>query len=230
MHELTALSRLALLQHRWVLIVLLVAAACGPVIAAALFVARGTPLEDSLVAFAALALMPGMLAGAILFGFTHGNDLLGVESGCIHWLLRAPVQSWKIAIVPVVLKTLWISAFWGLFALAISPSSDHPQVQVSMRNAAAMTASAVGLLLALKLAAVACAAVILIRTKLATLAAIAGFVGIWAAVMLTTATVLGLLIPHPQATLLWCIALTALAMPLARLLIMPRALHWNRHR
>jgi len=55
-------------------------------------------------------------------------------------------------------------------------------------------------------------------------------VALWAGIVLVTATLLAALIPDPRATWWWCISLTAIVVPLARILLAPVALAWNRHR
>lgn len=120
MHELHALSRLALIRHRWELRMLLATSGIGLAIAALLWL-RAADRTDVEVAGLVLrvVLLPIGLAGAILFDYAQGGDLISPASGCHHWLLRQPVKSWKIAIVPVVLKTFWISASWLLFAASL---------------------------------------------------------------------------------------------------------------
>ncbi len=44
-----------------------------------------------------------------LFNYGGMSDLVAGESGCNHWVLRMPILSWKIAIVPTVLRTLWLA-------------------------------------------------------------------------------------------------------------------------
>lgn len=49
------------------------------------------------------------LAAAGLFHFGNQIDMRRSESGCSTWLLRMPVDSWKIALVPIALKTVWVA-------------------------------------------------------------------------------------------------------------------------
>jgi|GEM_PF-2396783 len=127
MHELHALSRLALIRHRWELQMLLVTSGIGLAIAVLLSIAA-TDRADADMAIIALvfALLPAGLAGAILFDYAQGGDIVSPASGCSHWLLRMPIEAWKIAIVPVVLKTVWISALWLIFAMSVRSSIGVP--------------------------------------------------------------------------------------------------------
>ncbi len=73
--------------------------------------------------FAMTALFFTMIPATVwtfgLFAFGTDRDMLLCESGFIHWLLRLPIADWKLAIVPVALKTIWISSLWIVFALTV---------------------------------------------------------------------------------------------------------------
>ncbi len=125
MSESFALMKLSVLHHRRLLLVLLVTLAIGQAIAATLFVMSGMvhwPGVDLLatgVFCSFFVLLPAAFAGALAFDFSHGSDMNSIESGCSHWLLRAPLATWKIALVPAVLKTVWISAIWLIVGLVM---------------------------------------------------------------------------------------------------------------
>ncbi len=150
MHELTALTRLALNQHRWILSILVATVVGGQLITAMMFLADATHVDRSLAVVPSLiVLWPAGFAAFILFDFARGGDLVSPASGCSHWLLRMPIPSWKIAIVPVLLKTAWISMVWLLGALvcALASTISNHEVQLPLvAPCLALSAAAIWLL------------------------------------------------------------------------------------
>lgn len=123
MHEFIALTRLSLLQFRWVYLTFVAAIVGSPLLAMINPLTRGATYYDSLVAiWLSLAVAAGF-AGVTLFDFTQRGDLISPQSGCNHWLLRAPVAAWKIALTPVVLKTIWFAMMWGVIAAIITSNN-----------------------------------------------------------------------------------------------------------
>jgi hypothetical protein len=62
-----------------------------------------------------LTLLPAIASSLVLFDYSsQGGNMALPESGCSQWLLRMPIQSWKIVLVPIVLKTIWIMALWAV--------------------------------------------------------------------------------------------------------------------
>ncbi len=77
------------------------------------------------------SLMPAGIASIILFDYGLDQDLNLPDSSCSHWILRMPIQAWKIAAVPIALKSLWISAIWIIFVL-VARSLDSPAIPLIM--------------------------------------------------------------------------------------------------
>ncbi len=117
MSETLALIRLALARHRWLLTGLVIAVSLGATVA--LIATAGLSEADREPGIAVFALFwtlfPSAIAVIGLFDYGDNGDMSLPESGCSHWLLRMPIASWKIALVPVILKTLWITCLWALF-------------------------------------------------------------------------------------------------------------------
>jgi hypothetical protein len=116
MPELLALTRLALVRSRLLLLMMMSAV----VIAAATAYVAGPIGQDStgqqIAIFTLfLTLMPAALSSVVLFDYSAEGNMNLPESGCSHWILRMPVKSWKVASVPLILKTLWVTALWVLF-------------------------------------------------------------------------------------------------------------------
>ena len=124
MSELVALTRVAIARHRVATTTLLAIVVLSELIA--WFASRAVAGHDGeTVAALALfvSLLPAGIAAMVLFDYGQQHDLMSPRSGCIDWLLLSPLASWKIAAVPIVLKTIWISGVWLLFALT-APTND----------------------------------------------------------------------------------------------------------
>ena len=116
MSELTALVRLSIARHRWLLVGLSLSVLTGACVAIGWHIWSPGPRSDDVATIALLlSLLPSGIAAIVLFDYGLEQDLVQHESGCTHWILRMPIDDWKIAIVPVVLKTAWISGLWILF-------------------------------------------------------------------------------------------------------------------
>lgn len=120
MSELLALTRLSLVRSR-MLLLLMVAAV---VIAAATAYFAGPMGQDSvgqkIVFFTFFfTLIPAALSSVVLFDYSADGNMDLPASGCSHWILRMPVKSWKVASVPLILKTMWVTAIWVLFVFIV---------------------------------------------------------------------------------------------------------------
>src|SRR5690606_27057733 len=76
-------------------------------------------------------LLPAAIFSLVMFDYGHSGNMLLAESGCSAWLLRMPIHSWKIAVVPIVLRTLWISILWLTMAISLQlfpPNDSLPRL------------------------------------------------------------------------------------------------------
>lgn len=78
------------------------------------------PVMTIAIAVFAYSLIPAAFASVLLFDYGSVSNMAFPDSGCNHWVLRMPIRSWKIALVPIALKTVWVTILWCLFATAIS--------------------------------------------------------------------------------------------------------------
>jgi hypothetical protein len=116
MSELAALVRLSIARHRWMLVGLSLSVLTGACVAIVWHVwSPGSSGDDVATVALLLSLLPSGIAAIVLFDYGLDQDLIQHQSGCNHWILRMPIDDWKIAIVPVALKTVWISGLWILF-------------------------------------------------------------------------------------------------------------------
>lgn len=118
MPEITALIRASLARHRWLLLAMVASIGVGVCIALITVLwFPGQSGEEVAIQVLFLTLMPAGIASIVLFDYGLDQDLILPESGCSHWILRMPIRAWKIAMVPVVLKSFWISGLWVLLVL-----------------------------------------------------------------------------------------------------------------
>jgi hypothetical protein len=117
MSETLALLRIAIASSRLLLSVLLISLCLAE--ASALLTMMVGPDFGGGAALAALycVLLPSFVASIVLFDYRDNGDMNLPESGCSHWLLRMPIHAWKIAIVPVILRTLWVFGLWIMVLL-----------------------------------------------------------------------------------------------------------------
>jgi hypothetical protein len=119
MPETVALLRLALLRNRGILTGLVVTVLIGQLVAW-LSITPDYPhgYADLSIIALAFSLLPAAIASIALFNYGYDSDMASPDSGCSPWLLRMPIARWKIALVPIALKTAWISCIWMLFVYA----------------------------------------------------------------------------------------------------------------
>lgn len=120
MPELTALMRVSLARHRWLSLTMLATVALGVSIAlvGSHWAPGNTGAQVAIVALS-LSLLPAGIASIVLFDYGLDQDLSQPDSGCSHWILRMPIRSWKIAIVPITLKSFWVSSLWIVLAVSV---------------------------------------------------------------------------------------------------------------
>jgi hypothetical protein len=116
MPELAALFRLSIARHRWLLVGLSASVLTGVCVAIGWHTWSPGPAGDQVAMIALLlSLLPSGIAAIALFDYGLDQNLAQQQSGCNHWILRMPIDDWKIAMVPVILKSAWISGLWILF-------------------------------------------------------------------------------------------------------------------
>ncbi|QEG02589.1 hypothetical protein Mal15_67100 [Stieleria maiorica] len=120
MSEITALTRLLIARCRTALIIaitymlLIHVGAIAYSFSDAGVTIAGQRAVTSIVVMFSLPLLGITFA---LFDFSEQGDISGGATGYLPWLLRMPVRSWKLAAVPLGLKTCWTLAVCGAIAL-----------------------------------------------------------------------------------------------------------------
>ncbi len=109
MSEAMALFRFAILRQRTLLIVMLAWIATFSVVF--LSVSWLSSLSNLLgILFFIGMFLPILISTFLLFEYDFGADLNTSASGISRWLLRQPIPAWKIAVVPIVLRLVWITS------------------------------------------------------------------------------------------------------------------------
>jgi hypothetical protein len=119
--DLFALSRLLWARYQTAAVLLVAVIVTGVIIAAGVaMVIPGMDTASVTLATLCVLMAPAAIASLVLFDFGQEKDLGATHSNCMEWLLRMPIASWKIAIVPIVFKTVWISCLWIILATTAS--------------------------------------------------------------------------------------------------------------
>lgn len=120
MPELLALTRMSIVHCRRLMLMMLAAVATGAVTALVVGPVGDDELGGKIASVMLFCtLMPAALSSIVLFDYSSEGNMNLPESGCSHWILRMPVQSWKVALVPLVLKTIWVTGLYSVFLLVV---------------------------------------------------------------------------------------------------------------
>ncbi|TWU59282.1 hypothetical protein Poly51_20690 [Rubripirellula tenax] len=129
MSEALALTRLAISRSRTPALCLIAIIVIGTSIGAMLELILRDGTRTDLPWLGVLmvwSFLPAGFATFVLFDFSSGKSVGLIDSNCDRFILRSPIQSWKIAMVPLVLKTLWISILWLIFVTFIRYATAEP--------------------------------------------------------------------------------------------------------
>ena len=61
--------------------------------------------------------IPLYFLSVVMFELSDAKDIESNQTGFSHWLLRTPIAGWKLAAVPLTLKTIWVFLITGGVAL-----------------------------------------------------------------------------------------------------------------
>lgn len=115
MHDTLAFVRLALVRNMLPVAVLIAWSVATA--AVCLIVHRWFPQSGAALPVLVIGTLPAWTWSLGLFDYGGAKaDLGSGETGLNRFLLRMPVAAWKIAIVPIVLRSVWIVVAWMLFA------------------------------------------------------------------------------------------------------------------
>lgn len=143
MSEIVALSRLLFAQHRRVFFGFFVVTGvlffslliCKNVIGAPM-----TAIEALVVAGTVIPTGFGILWGVLLLDFFRMSDVTGLSGMYDAWLLRSPIATWKLVLVPLAFKTIWMCCLAILLGMATwmsAGSISFPWLNVSLTAVAA---------------------------------------------------------------------------------------------
>ena len=123
MSDVVTLTRLSL--KRWRLTLIASLAYSLFVCAALIFLTQiGVPFidqqwwDDNVALLVVFLTMPSIVVAFAVFDLDGGK--IAEEQGCAYpgWLLRSPIATWKLALVPELLRTLWIIGLCSLAAIS----------------------------------------------------------------------------------------------------------------
>ncbi|MGV3483949.1 MAG: hypothetical protein ACO1RT_05990 [Planctomycetaceae bacterium] len=129
-HETLALASYAWTRRRRTSLYLISIAVLGEVLAlgslllpgdtmAEIILLPGLSIRAMVVMLFSLLFAPILLYAVVLFDFTRSAELTGSDSGYDSWLLRQPIETWKLALIPAGFMTLWIVALWGVAVVTL---------------------------------------------------------------------------------------------------------------
>lgn len=126
MAELIALTRFCLAGNRRLLFWMLVIVGLGQLNLFAWGVFNPALLQPTILPLTLVCVMfPTVLLSIVVFDYGGSGNLVAAGSGCSHWVLRMPIHSWKIAVVPILLRSAWVSGLWMMLALNLWVMEPH---------------------------------------------------------------------------------------------------------
>jgi hypothetical protein len=66
-----------------------------------------------------IAILASLLGSVCWFSFSRTSAMFDTTGGYDSWLIRMPIPSWKLAMIPVGMITLWNSTIWITIALIV---------------------------------------------------------------------------------------------------------------
>ena len=125
-NETAALARFCLRKDRRYAMLMLLCMVMGVV---SVFVTKAVlGVEPDSISFNLIPLFllltfgPGLMAGMLLFDYGMTTSVTAGASSCNPWVLRMPILAHKIALVPVVLRTVWVFGLWLVLITTICVS------------------------------------------------------------------------------------------------------------
>ncbi len=165
------------------------------------------------------------LSTAIVLGV--GVMLLG-RMAAFSWIGMTG-RTWVVMVVTILLSLASMILF-GIVLRWFMQQTDWESTHASAMRTLAMLPWLVGGLLLVKALLTFLIGYVSLSRHLITVTDLVRVIVPWTALTVGLGVVFYLLVPYPFATLTWCLALTALAIPLARVVALPLALSVDRHR
>ncbi|TWU35800.1 hypothetical protein Q31b_52350 [Novipirellula aureliae] len=84
------------------------------------------PTTSRVAGFAlTICFLPAILWGVFALGVVDWKALETAKSGYDHFLLRMPISNWRLTLVPIAVKTAWISIVWLTFSAVLTHSGTR---------------------------------------------------------------------------------------------------------
>lgn len=130
MSELIHLTKLSIARSRTVLMIAIAYAVVlhlGLIAYGMSGVAAGERAAVSISAYAIMLSLPLIGMTFAIFEFGDQIEVGSGATGYLPWLLRTPIKTWKLAAVPLALKTAWILAVCGTVAVTAQTAGMPPE-------------------------------------------------------------------------------------------------------
>lgn len=117
--ETIALASYAWTKRRKATTVVIGLAALGELIAlASILLPQGIVSQTTVMTVLGLCVAPSLLYALMLFDFSKSTVLDQSSGSYDPWLLRLPMATWKLALIPAGLLTIWITFFWAIVVVS----------------------------------------------------------------------------------------------------------------
>ena len=128
MSELLALARLIWAKNRYYLIGFALAILIIDVVYSTYyFHVKGEFSLKHLAVGLFMVYLPAYLWGMFMLDFSQQAEFGTQKAGFNHFLLRMPIADWKLALIPIVAKTLWAFLLWTPVYLIFRAEEPHLQ-------------------------------------------------------------------------------------------------------
>ena len=86
--------------------------------------------NEAFISIYVMGMVPIAFLSIVLFDSGSAANLTVGSSGYDPWLIRSPIASWKLAVVPIVLKTAWLFVMWVVSVVVLCHVMQRPLVSM----------------------------------------------------------------------------------------------------
>jgi hypothetical protein len=138
-------------------------------------------------------------------------------------------RTWVVMLMAVVSGTVYLTPV-GVALRWFMAQTDWETTRISALSYLPLVPVFTAGFLVLKGIALIASVIAVTRQRVVTHSEVIRVVAIWSVITLLVSGAIMMLVPDPRVTFLWCLAVTSLVIPLSRVIVLPLALAWNRHR
>jgi hypothetical protein len=164
---------------------------------------------------------------SVVIVFASAIVLLG-RLAAYMWISLAG-RTWVVMLMAVVSGTVYLTPV-GVALRWFMAQTDWETTRISALSYLPLVPVFTAGFLVLKGIALIASVIAVTRQRVVTHSEVIRVVAIWSVITLLVSGAIMMLVPDPRVTFLWCLAVTSLVIPLSRVIVLPLALAWNRHR